>query len=119
MAGMEPLDRVRAILMALPEVNERPSHGEPAWFYRDKRQIAMYSDHHHGDPHLSVWCAATPEAQAMLVAEDPARFFVPPYVGHRGWVGIRLDVGASSVGDDSDLEELLRESYRLISSKRG
>jgi hypothetical protein len=86
-----PLDRVRALCMELPEVVERPSHGAPAWFVRGKKTFVMYLDDHHGDGRLALWCAAPEGAQAGLVAGAPEHYFVPPYVGHRGWIGVRLD----------------------------
>src|SRR5262245_51482507 len=88
--GMESLERVRAICFGLPEVTERLSHGEAAWFVRDKRQFASFADHHHDD-RVAVWCAAHSLLRDELVAADPERFFVPPYVGTRGWLGISFE----------------------------
>jgi hypothetical protein len=82
---------VRALCLALPEATERPSHGAPAWFVRDKRCFVMYLDDHHGDGRLALWCAAPEGMQHALVSGDPESYFVPPYVGHRGWIGVRLD----------------------------
>lgn len=99
--------------MALPEVEERPSHGAPTWFVRGKKTFVMYLDDHHGDGRLALWCAAAPGAQGDLVSEEPARFFVPPYVGHRGWVGVRLDI-------DVDWEEvagIAADAYRQVAPK--
>jgi hypothetical protein len=84
--------RIRTLLLALPEVSERPSHGRPA-FFRAKRQFAFYMDRHHDDPHVAVWCAAPEGMQEVLIEGAPEHYFRPPYVGHRGWVGIRLDTG--------------------------
>lgn len=88
---MTALDRVRATCMALPDVTERPSHGSPAWFINHKRTFVMYLDNHHGDGRLALWCAAPEGAQEMLIELAPEHYFRPPYVGHRGWVGVRLD----------------------------
>src|SRR5262249_19286353 len=85
------LDRVREACLALPEVVERPSHGAPSFFVRGKRCFAMYLDNHHDDGRLALWVAAPPGAQAGFVATNPDAYFVPPYVGHRGWLGVRLD----------------------------
>ena len=82
-AKRAPIDRLRELCLALPEVTERPSHGEPTWFIRGKATFVTFADHHHDD-RLAFWCAAPPGAQAALVGSDPERFFVPPYVGHRG-----------------------------------
>jgi len=88
------LAKVRKTALALPEASERLSHGAPAWFVgtgRKQRCFAMFADDHHGDGRLAIWCAATREAQAMLVDDDPDVYFVPPYVGPSGWIGVRLD----------------------------
>ena len=110
----DPLPRLRALCAALPEVTERPSHGEPTWFVRDRKTFVMYADHHHDD-RLGCWMAAPVGAQAALVATDPARYFVPPYVGHRGWVGVRLDVPDV---DWDELAELVADAYRTVAPKR-
>src|ERR1051326_5250428 len=83
----EKLQRVRAVCLALPETNERPSHGAPTFFVRDKRAFVMYMDNHHEDGRLALWCAAPPGEQQTLQAMAPEWFFVPPYVGVRGWIG--------------------------------
>ena len=91
MTAPSPLERVRELCLALPETNERPSHGSPCWFIRDKRCFVMYLDDHHGDGRLALWCAAAQGMQRALVDSAPEHYFVPPYVGHRGWLGVRLD----------------------------
>ncbi len=107
------LARVRKVCLALPEVTERPSHGSPAWFVRDKKTIAMFVDDHHGDGILGIWCAAPPGVQAELVELEPERFFRPPYVGGRGWIGVRLDRDVS----DDELRQILHDSYRCVAPK--
>ncbi len=87
------LARVRELCLALPETSERLSHGHPTFFVRDKRSFLMVLDNHHGDGRFAIWCAAEGGAQEMLVEADSERFFRPPYVGHRGWLGVRLDRG--------------------------
>ena len=99
--------------MALPEVSERPSHGSPAWFVRDKKTIAMFVDNHHGDGHLGIWCAAPPGVQEVLVETEPERFFRPPYVGHRGWIGVDLAVDP----DWDEVREILIDAYRCVAPK--
>ena len=99
---------------ALDGVEERLSHGEAAWFVRG-RQFATMSDHHHDD-RLAIWLAAPAGRQESLVETDPARFFRPPYVGHRGWVGVDLD--AATV-DWDELAALLREAHDLVGRSRG
>jgi hypothetical protein len=85
------LVRVRELCLALPETSERPSHGAPTFFIREKRSFVTFHDDHHGDGRLAIWCAAPPGAQAMLVGAAPDTYFVPAYVGHLGWLGMRLD----------------------------
>jgi hypothetical protein len=87
----EILDRIRELCLALPETSERLSHGHPTFFVRDKRSFAMVLNNHHGDGRFALWAAGEDGVQQMLVEADPERFFRPPYVGHRGWVGLRLD----------------------------
>jgi hypothetical protein len=78
------LARVRKLCLALPEATERLSHGAPTFFVRGKKAFLMVLDDHHGDGRLAIWCAAPEGLQRALVESDPERFFVPPYVGHRG-----------------------------------
>jgi hypothetical protein len=85
------LAKVRALCCQLPDVSERPSHGSPAFLINGKRAFAYFLDNHHSDGRLALWCAAPDSAQAMLVDSNPDHYFVPPYVGHNGWVGVRLD----------------------------
>jgi hypothetical protein len=84
--------KIRKLCLALPGVSERPSHGHPA-FFRGKRMFVMCVGHHHGDPHDALWCAAPDGMQQALVEGEPEHYFRPPYVGHRGWIGVRLDTG--------------------------
>jgi hypothetical protein len=85
------LTGLRKVCLALPETSERLSHGAPTFFVRGKRPFVMLLTDHHGDGRFAIWCAAGEGVQQMLVDADPERFFVPPYVGHRGWLGVRLD----------------------------
>jgi hypothetical protein len=107
-----PLDRLRALCTALPEVTEKLSHGEPTWFVR--KTFVMFADHHHDD-RLAFWCAAPPGVQEELVATDPKRFFRPPYVGVRGWLGVYLDVPDV---DWTEIEEIVTDAYRQVAPKR-
>ncbi|HKS45203.1 MAG TPA: MmcQ/YjbR family DNA-binding protein [Amycolatopsis sp.] len=108
----EPLESLRRLCLALPEVTERLSHGEPTWLVRGKKTFVMYADHHHDD-RLAFWCAAPPGAQEAMVEEEPDRFFRPPYVGHRGWLGVRLDVPT----DWAEIGEIVTEAYRVVAPK--
>jgi predicted DNA-binding protein (MmcQ/YjbR family) len=109
-AGTYPLDRLRLLCLAQPQATERLSHGEPTWFVRDKRVFAMFADEHHDD-RVAVWLAAAPGAQEALVGVDGGRFFRPPYVGVKGWLGVYLDVDDV---DWAELEALVGEAYRLV-----
>lgn len=109
MSPRDPLPRLRALCLALPEVTERLSHGEPTWFVRDKKTFVMYADHHH-DERLAFWCAAPPGVQEAMVAEEAGRFFRPPYVGVRGWLGVYLDVPV----DWDEIGEIVADAYRTI-----
>lgn len=108
------LAAVRRICLALPSATERPSHGHPSWFVEGKRQFATYHGSHHDVARPHVWCAAPPGAQESLSAERPEQFFRPPYVGHRGWLGVYLDTGLG----ESELERLLFEAYRTVCPPR-
>ena len=85
------LERIRTICLELPETSERLSHGAPTFFIRGKRAFLMVLTDFHGDGRFAIWCAGPEGIQQALVEADPERFFVPPYVGHRGWLGMRLD----------------------------
>jgi predicted DNA-binding protein (MmcQ/YjbR family) len=109
----DPLERLRQICLSLPETTERMSHGEPTWFYRGKKTFVMYADHHHDD-RLAFWCASPPGVQRELVAERPDGFFVPPYVGKRGWLGVRLDVPV----DWDEIAELVQDAYAVVAGSK-
>ncbi len=105
--------RVRRICLSLPEATERLSHGSPAFFVKKQFVQSWPRGHHeHQFPHL--WCAAPPGAQEELLASDPDRYFRPPYVGGRGWVGVRLDGEV----DWDEVEDLCREAYRTVAPRR-
>ncbi|MCG8594531.1 MAG: MmcQ/YjbR family DNA-binding protein [Kiloniellales bacterium] len=106
----EPTARLRAICLALPEATEKEAWGDPTFRVRDK----IFAMEKRGDGRISLWCKAPPGSQEILVGAAPERFFVPPYVGRKGWIGLRLD-------DDPDWDEVaevVKRSYRLIAPKR-
>jgi hypothetical protein len=80
---------------------------------REKKTIAMFVDDHHGDGILGIWCAAPPGVQEQMIDEDPEVFFRPPYVGHRGWIGVRL----SRTVTDDELRAILEDAYRVVAPK--
>ena len=111
--GRDPLASLREICLSFPETTERLSHGEPTWFVRDKKVFVTYADHHHDD-RLGFWCAAPPGAQEEMMSTSPERFFRPPYVGHRGWLGVYLDVEV----DWDEVAELVTESYCMLAPRK-
>ncbi len=100
--------------MALPDANEKLSHGEPTWFAGKGKVFAMLDDHHHGAAHLSVWLPQPFGAQEALIRTDPERFFRPPYVGVSGWVGVVLDTGP----DWHEVARLVREAYLSVATAK-
>jgi len=109
----DTLTNLRRLCLALPGTTERLSHGEPTWFIRDKKTFVNYADHHHDD-RLAFWCAAPTGLQQSMVASVPEKFFVPPYVGHRGWLGVYLDVPV----DWAEIAEIVEDAYRSVAPKR-
>src|SRR3954463_8801762 len=110
----DALAHVREICMAFPATEERLSHGAPTFFAGGKKTFVMFMDDHHGDGRLAIWCAAPPGVQPTLVDEEPDRFFVPPYVGNRGWVGVRLDRQV----DWDEIAAIVEDGYRMVAPKR-
>jgi hypothetical protein len=111
MADPDALNRVRAICLSLPGATERLSHGAPA-FFAGKQFVQTWPEGHHDHHFPHLWCAAPDGAQAELLASDPDRFFRPPYVGGRGWVGVRLDGGV----DWAEISELCQDAFRVTST---
>lgn len=112
-AKAQALAVVRAACLALPETSERLSHSAPSFFVREKKTFAMFLDDHHGDGRLAIWCAAPAGVQHQTVTEEPERFFVPPYVGYRGWLGVRLDRDL----DAAEVTGILVDAYRCVAPK--
>jgi predicted DNA-binding protein (MmcQ/YjbR family) len=108
------IERLRKICLALPEANERVSHGEPTWFAGRGKVFAMLDNHHHGAPHLSVWLPLRHGEQARLIEEDPERYFRPPYTGPKGWVGVVLDTRP----DWKLVAGLVRDAYEFVASRQ-
>jgi len=106
----DTLDRLRAICLVLPEATEGGGVGNPSFRVRDK----IFAMQHGVDGRPSMWCKAPPGAQQVLVSSNPDRFFVPPYVGCHGWVGMWLDIEI----DWDEVADLVEESYRMTAPKR-
>ncbi len=108
----QQIERVRRLCLALPETSEKLSHGEPTFFVV-KKVFVMFADNHHNDGHVAVWLPAPPGMQAALIESAPGAYFRPPYVGHRGWVGIEL----SQISDE-DLRYHIQVAWELTAPKR-
>jgi len=113
MVGRGIAERVRTICLALPGTTEKISHGAPA-FSAGRQFVMVWPDGHHDHQFSHLWCAAPAGAQEGWVADDPRRFFRPPYVGSRGWIGVHLDGRV----DWAQVEMLCEEAYRTVASKR-
>ena len=105
----DPLKRLRQLCLALPDTIEKEAWGGPTFRVRG-RMFAMYTDNHHGDGRVAVWCAAGPGVQEVLVGADPKHFFVPPYMGPKGWIGVHLDKGL----DWEEIAEHLKEACEVV-----
>jgi predicted DNA-binding protein (MmcQ/YjbR family) len=105
-----PIDRLRAICLALPEAAEKETWGDATFRVRDK----IFAMQRRDDGRVSIWCKAPPGSQMVLVGADPERFFVPPYVGHKGWVGVRLD----RKPDWDEVAAIVKRSYRMTAPKK-
>jgi hypothetical protein len=108
------LDRLRRICLALPETSERLSHGAPSFFIREKKCFLMVLDNHHEDGIFGIWCAAPPGNQELLISANAERFFRPPYVGHRGWLGVRLNDGV----DWNELEGIVEDAFATVAPSK-
>ena len=113
--AVRPLTRLRRACLALPEAHEAEAWGAPTFRVRNKL-FAMYAaaGNHHGAGRCAVWCKAAPGNQSLMVKAAPDRFFVPPYVGPSGWIGVYLDAKV----DWEELDGLIEDAYRLIAPKR-
>lgn len=108
------LDRLREICVPLPEVSERISHGSPTFFVREKKVVCSFHPSGiHGEHGMSMWAPAPLGVQEQLVDDEPERFYRPPYVGGRGWVGVRLDRDI----DWNEIDGIVRDAYRLVAPK--
>jgi hypothetical protein len=113
------LERLREICLALPETSERLSHGAPTFFVREKRAFLMVLTDHHGDGRFAIWCAAPAGLQATLVDVDPEKFFVPPYVGHRGCSASGSTAASTGRSSPGSPRTRTPRSRRQSSSSRG
>ena len=112
-SGQTPVERLRAICLALPETTEKLAWGEPTWRVRG-RLFAQLDNHHHGAEHLAVWLPAPLGEQESMIFLDPVRFFRPPYVGPRGWVGVRIDRRPNW----TLIAAVVKQAYRVVAPSR-
>jgi len=108
--AVSPRGRLRTLCLALPQASEKEAWGDPTWRVAGK----IFAMQKTGDGRLSVWCKAPPGSQEILVGADSARFFVPPYVGSKGWVGMRLDENP----DRDEVAAVVRRSFALVAPRR-
>ena len=108
----DQLERARRICLALPETTEQEAWGEPT--FRVKKKIfAMFANNHHRDGRVALWCNAPLGVQEHMVRAEPEKYFVPPYAGVRGWIGLILDQLS-----DAEIEEAVVQSYCMIAPKK-
>lgn len=113
-AAARALANVRKMALRLPDTNERASHGTPTFFIRDKKTFAMFWDGHHDDARTVLWLAAPPGAQQALIATGAPRFFRPPYVGPRGWIGVVLDARS----DWNEIDGLVLDAFVHVAPRK-
>ena len=111
--SIDPLTKIREICLALPETSERLSHGSPSFFIREKKTFVSFHDDHHHSDRIDIWCPAPPGVQEQMVEAEPERFFSPPYVGGRGWLGVNLDVEP----DWEEVAGIIEEAFRHVAPK--
>ena len=104
---------VRRLCLALPGTTEKVSHGSPG-FFAGRQFVMLWADGHHDHTFPHLWCAAAPGVQEGMVSMRPDRFFVPPYVGGRGWLGVRLDGRVNR----AELAALIEDAYRCVAPRR-
>ena len=112
-----PYDKVRELCLSLPDVEEKISHGAPTFFV-SKRSFLMFANNHHGDGRVAVWCNASEGGQEILIASDPDNFFVPPYVGCRGWIGVHLGEGIPWAQFTAVVKDAHATTARAAASRR-
>ena len=107
------LARARAICLALPEAEEKEAWGSPTFRVGKGKMFAMYVNNHHGDGEIALWLNAPPGVQGLLVEAAPDKFFIPPYQGPFGWIGVRLDQT-----EDDEIATHMRAAYRMVAPKK-
>lgn len=111
---MDLLARVREIALQQPLSTERESHGHPGFFIEKSPQFASFMDHHHGVDWVAIWLACPEGAREPLLDEDPGTYFIPPYFGPRGWIGVRLD----DATDWDSIEDLIDDAWHAVAKPK-
>jgi len=114
MAEDRRLARLTKICLALPEASREIMKSHAAFRVR-KKVFAYFLNNHHGDGIIAVTCKALPGDNKLLAESDPARFYLPAYIGSRGWIALRLDVGKI---DWEEVSELVAGSYKMVAPGR-
>lgn len=113
-----PFDRIRKLCLSLPETEEKLSHGEATFFVKKRVFVMFDNNHHHYADRLAVWCNAAEGAQEILVGSDPDNFFIPPYVGKGGWIGMRVDRDLPWTTISSVVKDAYAATCRAVASRR-
>ena len=114
MPRLKPIDRLRKICLALPEASEKLAWSEPT-FRVGGKMFVMFANDHHNDGRIAAWCNATFATQDLLVRADSDRYFIPPYQGTRGWIGVRLEDGRANW---AEVAAIIEDAYRLVVPER-
>jgi hypothetical protein len=118
--GKPLLDQVRRIVLVLPGVSERQSHGAPCFFVGDTRALCYFHDHHHGDDRVTLWCPVPPDVRDELLSTEPDRFFAPPTSAtgaFSSWLGVVLDSSGGTDVDWGEIAAFVEDAYRTVSPK--
>lgn len=107
-----PIETVRQLILALPGVEEKEAWGSPTFRVKGK-MFAMYLNNHHGDGRIALWLKAPPGVQEMLVEAAPEKFFIPPYQGPFGWIGVHLNRC-----DEDEIASHVQQAYRMVAPKK-
>ena len=118
--GEELLDQVRRIVLALPGVSERQSHGALCFFVGGTRALCYFHDHHQGDDRVTLWCPLPSDVREELLSTEPDRFFEPPTSAtgsFSSWLGAVLDGSSEAEVDWDEISAIVEDAYRAVAPK--